>query len=143
MDVIVQRRVAAHGVPSPATLKRFVSAALGARKGELTIRIVGPAESRELNDRYRGKDKPTNVLSFPAPEAPGEKQIGDLVICASVVEQEAREQGKPLRAHWAHMVVHGCLHLAGLDHERAADARVMEDKERRILRALGFPDPYR
>jgi len=148
-SVVVQRRVAAHGVPAPATLKRFVEAALGARKGELTIRIVGPAESRDLNHRYRGKDKPTNVLSFPfdpsslGDVARGEEPIGDLVVCASVVAQEAREQGKPLRAHWAHMVVHGCLHLAGYDHVRDADARVMEDKERKILRALGIPDPYR
>jgi len=143
IDLVVQRRVAAHGVPAPATLKRFADAALGAKKGELTIRIVGPAESRGLNQRFRGKDKPTNVLSFPAAEGPGEKQIGDLVVCASVVAEEAREQGKPLRAHWAHMIVHGCLHLAGYDHERDADAKVMEDKERKILRALGIPDPYR
>ncbi len=152
VDLVVQRRVAAHGVPAPATLKRYVEAALGAKKGELTIRIVGPAESRDLNHRYRGKDKPTNVLSFPHEEIPlsprergrGEGiPIGDLVICASVVAEEAREQGKPLRAHWAHMIVHGCLHLAGYDHERVADAKIMEDKERKILRALGIPDPYR
>jgi probable rRNA maturation factor len=139
MDVVIQRRVAAHGVPAPATLKRFVEAALGSRKGELTIRIVSAAESRDLNHRYRGKDKATNVLSFPYAEQP----IGDLVICAAVVAEEAREQGKPLRAHWAHMVVHGCLHLAGHDHERAADAKVMEEKERKILARLGIPDPYR
>ena len=137
--LVIQRRVSSHGVPSPATFKRFVHAALGARKGELTIRIVGPAESRDLNHRYRGKDKPTNVLSFPYEEQP----IGDLVICASVVAEEAREQGKPLRAHWAHMVVHGCLHLDGYDHERTADAKVMEEKERKILGALGIQDPYR
>jgi probable rRNA maturation factor len=149
-DVVIQRRVAAHGVPAPATFKRFVQAALGAREGELTIRIVGAAESRDLNQRFRGKDKPTNVLSFPYAEIPapargqgGSEPIGDLVICATVVAQEAREHGKPLRAHWAHMVVHGCLHLTGYDHERVADAKVMEEKERKILRALGIPDPYR
>jgi probable rRNA maturation factor len=101
--------------------------------------VVGPAESRALNRRYRGKDKPTNVLSFPC-EAPGE--LGDVVICAPVVAREAREQGKAVAAHWAHMVVHGVLHLRGFDHIRAAQAKVMEARERAILARLSFPDPY-
>jgi len=103
------------------------------------VRIVGPAESRRLNRRFRKKDKPTNVLSFPYDD-PG--VLGDVVICAAVVEREAREQGKRSKAHWAHMVVHGVLHLRGYDHMRPADARVMEGRERAILARLSFPDPY-
>jgi probable rRNA maturation factor len=114
-------------------------AALGRRTGEVTLRIVGPAESRALNRRYRKKDKPTNVLSFPYDD-PG--LLGDIVICAAVVNREAREQGKRREAHWAHMVVHGVLHLLGFDHIRPADAKVMERRERAILARLSFPDPY-
>jgi probable rRNA maturation factor len=108
------------------------------------VRIVGPAESRGLNQRYRGKDRPTNVLSFPS--SPEERTLtralGDLVICAAVVTREAREQCKPLAAHWAHMVVHGTLHLLGFDHERERDARRMEGRERALLARLGLGDPY-
>jgi probable rRNA maturation factor len=141
--IVVQRAVPAKGIPAAATLRRYARAALGPAKGEVTIRIVGPAESRALNARYRRKDKPTNVLSFPAEAAPGEKRIGDLVVCAAVVASEATSQGKALPAHWAHMIVHGCLHLAGFDHELRADAEKMESTERKILAALGFADPYR
>lgn len=112
--------------------------ALSGSAGELTIRIVGPAESRRLNRTYRGKDKPTNVLSFHG--ATGD--VGDLVICAPVVAREAREQGKTAAQHWAHMVIHGVLHLRGYDHIRGKDAKVMEAKERAILSALSVPDPY-
>lgn len=140
----MQRAVAARGVPSPARLKAWARAALaGAGRGrerrELTLRIVGNAESRSLNRRYRNKDRPTNVLSFPS-DAPG--VLGDLVLCAPVVGREAREQGKAAAAHWAHMVVHGVLHLLGFDHIRPADAKVMEGRERAILARLSFPDPY-
>lgn len=138
----VQRRGVARGVPSPARLREWAGAALGgerAQAGELTLRIVGSAESRRLNRTWRGKDKPTNVLSFGY-ETPG--VLGDLVLCAPVIAREAREQGKTLAAHWAHMVVHGVLHLRGLDHIRPADAKVMEARERAILGRLSFPDPY-
>jgi probable rRNA maturation factor len=140
----VQRAVAARGVPSPARLKAWaraslVGAAHGRDRREITLRVVGGPESRSLNRRYRSKDKPTNVLSFPS-DAPG--VLGDLVICAPVVNREAREQGKPAAAHWAHMVVHGVLHLLGFDHIRPADAKVMERRERAILARLSFPDPY-
>ncbi len=135
--------------PDPASLEAWVISALSERceldEPELTIRIVDNAESHALNSEYRGKDAPTNVLSFPF-EAPPEIPIpllGDLVICASVVEQEADEQGKTSRAHWAHMVVHGCLHLLGYDHINDADANIMEDLERHILANQGFPDPYK
>jgi probable rRNA maturation factor len=145
-EIVIQRRVAGRGVPAPATLRRFVHAALDDSAGELTLRIVGAAESRALNKRYRGKDKPTNVLSFvPSPvvgESQGEGALGDLVLCAPVIAREAREQRKTLRAHWAHMIVHGCLHLRGYDHERPRDAGRMEARERNILKGLGFSDPY-
>jgi len=127
-------------VPAPRQLRRWAQAALGRRRGELTLRIVGAGESRALNKRFRNKDKPTNVLSFPYDD-PG--VLGDVVICAAVVNREAREQGKSAAAHWAHMVVHGALHLLGFDHIRPGDAKVMEGRERAILARLSFPDPYR
>jgi len=136
----VQRAIPARGVPAPRQLRRWAQSALGHRAGEVTVRVVGTRESRALNRRYRGKDRPTNVLSFPC-EAPG--TLGDLVICAPVVNREAREQGKRAAAHWAHMVVHGVLHLLGFDHTRLRDAKVMEALERAILARLSFPDPYR
>lgn len=137
--IAIQRgAVPARGLPSAATLRAFALAALPKRALELTIRIVDEAESRALNHRYRGKDKPTNVLSFH-----GEADVlGDLVICAPVVAREAVEQDKTARAHWAHMVVHGCLHLQGYDHEAALDAARMEARETRILKTLGFDNPY-
>lgn len=148
--VVVTVQNAAHGtdVPKPAELKRWASSALGdAVRGELTLRIVDEDESAELNSRYRGKKGPTNVLSFgaePAAAPSGEELLpyGDVVICAAVVAREAREQGKRLAAHWAHMVVHGALHLQGYDHENSRDAGIMEARERALLAKLGFPDPY-
>jgi len=108
------------------------------------LRVVGSAESRRLDRSYRGKDRSTNILSFPS--SPEERVasgvLGDLVICAPVVAREAREQRKTLGAHWAHMVVHGTLHLLGYDHERLRAARTMEALEVEILRGLGFHDPY-
>lgn len=137
--------------PPKAALTRWAAAALG-RRGhgrELALRIVAPRESRRLNAAYRGKDRPTNVLAFPAPAWPQDaaplvapRPLGDLVICGSVVRAEARAQGKPLAAHWAHLVVHGALHLAGHDHVRAADAARMERREIAVLRRLGIPNPY-
>lgn len=111
---------------------------------EMTVRIVDEAESHDLNFTYRGKDKPTNVLSFPF-ECPDEVELGllgDLVICRQVVEKEAEEQGKPLIAHWAHMVVHGSLHLLGYDHIEDDEAEEMESLETEIMQSLGFDDPY-
>jgi probable rRNA maturation factor len=132
--------------PAPAAMARWARAALGRRGAgrELAVRVVASAESRRLNAAWRGKDKPTNVLSFPvAGLALGaSRPLGDLVICAAVVREEAREQGKPLPDHWAHLVVHGALHLIGYDHERDADARRMERREVAVLRQLGIADPY-
>jgi probable rRNA maturation factor len=111
--------------------------------------VVGPAESRRLNVKFRGRDKPTNVLSFPVAELPSPtagdepRPLGDLVICPQVLRTEAREQKKSLRAHWAHLVVHGSLHLIGYDHERDSDADRMERREIVVLRRLGFANPYR
>ena len=143
-EIAVQRSVPARGVPAAASLRGWASAALKCAPGDVTIRIVGSKESHALNKRYRGKDKPTNVLSFHGDvEAPGAPVLGDLVICAPVVTREAREQRKTERAHWAHMVVHGCLHLMGHDHERPREAARMEALEQSIMKDLGFPDPYR
>ena len=134
-------------VPVPAWVGRWSHAALrgaGARVGRVCVRVVAPAESRRLNRSYRGKDRPTNVLSFPA--SPVERELasalGDVVICAAVVAREAREQRKPLTAHWAHMVVHGTLHLLGYDHARPREATRMEKLETTILGGLGYQDPY-
>ncbi|NRD72835.1 rRNA maturation RNase YbeY [Shewanella sp. VB17] len=114
-------------------------------EAELTIRIVDVIESQQLNHTYRGKDKPTNVLSFPF-DAPPEIDIpllGDLVVCASVVEHEAIQQNKSLQAHWAHMIVHGCLHLLGYDHINDAEAEEMESIETQLIESLGFNNPYK
>jgi probable rRNA maturation factor len=145
----LQRRVRAWS-PARADLARWASAALGARaaRAELGVRVVSPAESRRLNARYRGRDAPTNVLSFPPPAMPvrtpgGTRALGDLVICPGVLRGEARAQAKTLEAHWAHLIVHGTLHLIGYDHQRAADARRMERREIAVLRRLGFANPYR
>ena len=111
---------------------------------ELTVRIVDTQESHQLNHEYRGKDKPTNVLSFPFEAPPGIELdlLGDLIICRQVVEKEAEEQSKPLLAHWAHMVVHGSLHLLGYDHIEDDEAEEMESLETGIMQAMGFEDPY-
>ena len=137
--ITLQSVVAAPGAPSVARVRRYVRAVVGKRPGEVTVRIVGAAESRRLNRQFRGKDKPTNVLSFPYARRP---VSGDLVLCAAVVRREARKQGKPVAAHWAHLIVHGALHLRGYDHIKAADAKRMEARERALLAGFGFPDPY-
>ena len=146
LSVEVQRTVR-KWAPTRSDIATWAGTALGRKAAgrELGVRVVGPAESRRLNARYRGKDKPTNVLSFPAVELPAgpERPLGDLVICPDVLRAEAREQRKSLRAHWAHLVVHGTLHLVGYDHEESADADRMERREIAVLRRLGFPNPYR
>lgn len=155
----IERQVAANvgrdGLPSRAELAGWAAQAVAALpEGRLpagtahtvAVRIVGRDESRALNAAWRERDRPTNVLAFPAgagewpPGVP--RPLGDIVICAEVVAAEAAEQGKPASAHWCHMLVHGLLHLAGYDHVDDADAAVMEALERRILEAEGLPDPY-
>ena len=133
--------------PDEAQLRHWCELALRQRSAdsELTIRLVDEAEGRELNRTWRHKDYATNVLSFPA-DVPDElldiPLLGDLVICAPVVAREAAEQGKTLPAHWAHLVIHGCLHLLGYDHVEDAEAEEMEQLERELLAELGHPDPY-
>lgn len=138
MKLAVQRASRAAHVPSDRLLRKWARAAVPGA-ASVTVRYVGEAEGRRLNREFRGKDHATNVLSFPYSEKP---LAGDVVICAPVVAREAREQGKEIEAHHAHLLVHGLLHLRGLDHERAADAARMEGRERRILARLGFADPY-
>lgn len=128
---------AAH-LPSRRQLRRWASAAL-AQDAEITLRIVGDTEGRRLNREFRGKDYPTNVLAFAYPEQ--RRLTGDIVLCAPIVRQEAEAQALSLAAHYAHLVVHGMLHLQGYDHERAAAARVMESVESEIVTRLGYPDP--
>ena len=109
---------------------------------EITIRVVNAAEGRNLNSAFRGKDFATNILTFSYHEAACEALRGDLVLCAPVVAREARAQGKSLADHYAHLTVHGALHLAGYDHEQEAEAEIMEARETEILAALGVADPY-
>lgn len=132
------------GIPAETDLASWAQSALKRDEAELVIRVVDEEESAELNFQYRHKAGPTNVLSFPFEAPPGVDTaiLGDLVICAPVVEREAAEQGKPQCAHWAHMVVHGVLHLQGYDHVEEHEAMAMEAEEVAILRQLGFPNPY-
>lgn len=134
------------GLPEEALFQRWINAVLPKfqAESEVTIRLVDEAESHDLNLTYRGKDKPTNVLSFPF-EAPPEIELpllGDLIICRQVVEAEALEQEKTPEEHWAHMVIHGCLHLLGYDHIEDDEAEEMESLETEILQELGYSDPY-
>jgi probable rRNA maturation factor len=139
LNLSVQYACNREGLPLRADFVRWARAAL-AGGGEITIRLVDTDEGQTLNAEYRGKDYATNVLSFPYDTEP--VVMGDLVICPAVVAREATEQNKPLDAHYAHLTVHGMLHLQGWDHENDADAQDMEDKEREILAALGYSDPY-
>jgi probable rRNA maturation factor len=138
--------VSAHVVPGDAEFEAWVRAALHSRRdaAEISLRIVDGDEIAALNRQYRGKDYATNVLSFPADLPPQLKlpHLGDIVICAAVVEREAVEQKKPALAHWAHMIVHGTLHLLGYDHVDDNDAQVMESLEIEILQTLNFANPY-
>ena len=134
------------GLPTAEQIEQWATAAVQPQSNEveMTVRIVDEAESHVLNLNYRGKDRPTNVLSFPF-ECPDEVELpllGDLVICRQVVEREAQEQDKPVMAHWAHMVVHGSLHLLGYDHIEDDEAEEMESLETQIMTELGFADPY-
>ncbi|MEZ8824861.1 rRNA maturation RNase YbeY [Vibrio amylolyticus] len=134
------------GLPSEPDIHLWLSKAVTnfQANAEVTVRIVDIEESHQLNLQYRGKDKPTNVLSFPFEAPPGVELdlLGDLIICRQVVEQEAKEQEKPLMAHWAHMVVHGSLHLLGYDHIQDDEAEEMESLETEFLMSMGFQDPY-
>jgi len=149
-DVAVNYAIPRIGVPAAVSFRRWAAAALSTRTApvHLAIRLVDADEGRALNQTYRGRDYPTNVLSFPAERPPGLPVVepfpllGDLVLCAPVIAREAREQHKPLRAHYAHLTIHGVLHLIGWDHQNDAEAEAMEQREREILATLGIADPY-
>jgi probable rRNA maturation factor len=153
LDVAVGYAAPRTGVPAATSFRRWVATALEGRirEADLAIRIVDEDEGRALNRHYRGKDYATNVLSFPADIAEGvimPKDVvlplmGDIVLCAPVVAREAAEQGKPTTHHYAHLTVHGVLHLLGMDHEDEREAECMEQLEREILAELGIADPYR
>lgn len=149
MSVILDLQLACAdtaNLPGEADFQRWLDAAVlpFQAEAEVTIRLVDEAESNQLNLTYRGKDKPTNVLSFPFECPPGIELplLGDLIICRQVVEREADEQNKPLLAHWAHMVVHGSLHLLGYDHIEDGEAEEMEALEVEFMQALGYDNPY-
>mgnify|MGYP000096945530 CR=1 FL=1 len=133
-------------LPTQEQIEQWLDAVLSPyeKPFEITVRIVEASESQQLNHQYRNKDKPTNVLSFPfeVPEGIELDLLGDLVICADIVKQEAIEQNKPLNAHWAHMIIHGCLHLLGYDHISDTEAEEMEALEIKLLAQLGFKNPY-
>ncbi|HKQ23117.1 MAG TPA: rRNA maturation RNase YbeY [Burkholderiales bacterium] len=135
----VQYAVENEGLPTRSQLRTWVKAALQC-DSDVTVRLVGAEESRALNREHRGKDHATNVLTFAYPET--DPLSGDIALCVPVVAREARRQHKNPQAHYAHMVVHGVLHLQGYDHEKAADARLMEAVETEIVTSLGYPDPY-
>ncbi len=153
LDVVVNYAVPRAGVPAAVSFRRWVAAALAGRirEADLAIRLVGSREGRALNRHYRGKDYATNVLSFPAtlpeeiklPKGVTMPLLGDIVLCVPVVVREAREQKKPFAAHYAHLTVHGVLHLLGWDHQDDREAECMEQLEREILAELGVEDPYR
>lgn len=146
LQLSIQRAASAPGIPRTSSITQWARAALhgsGAGRATVTVRLVDEAESAALNKRYRSKRGPTNVLSFSYDMLAGAAGLnGDLVICAPLVAREAAQQNKHVRAHWAHLVVHGILHLRGYDHVQEKDAQTMEALEVRILKRLGFPDPY-
>jgi probable rRNA maturation factor len=144
LNLSVQYACHKEGLPLRPQLRQWTRAALdvdGQQGGQITVRFVDEAEGLALNSAYRGKDYPTNVLSFPYESEP--RVWGDLVLCVPVVQSEAAAQNKPLEAHFAHLIVHGMLHLQGYDHEQnEEEARTMESRERELLATLGYPDPY-
>ena len=139
IDVQIASRL--RGIPDEKLFRKWLKAALAA-DAALTLRVVNAAEGRNLNSAFRGKDYATNVLTFVYHDANAVSLLGDVVLCAPVVTREAREQEKSLQAHYAHLTVHAALHLAGMDHRSAREAKAMETREIGILERLGYPDPY-
>lgn len=145
--VNVESHVGSDGVPDKRQFEKWVQAALQGRRSkrkQVNIQLFDPVQARQINKTFTGKDYATNVLSFPYEPLPGEKTavLGDIVICPAIVASEAKEQGKKLRDHFAHLTVHGVLHLLGFDHKDESDATKMEDQERLVLATFGIPDPY-
>ncbi len=145
MSVEVQYAVPPEDLPPPEAFAGWVRAALQGQEGQLTVRLVDEEEMRSLNETYRGKEGPTNVLAFPFEPPPGVEMdyLGDIVLCVPRIKAEARAGHKPLEAHLAHLTLHGTLHLLGLDHKTPGEARVMEALESRLMTSLGYGDPYR
>ncbi len=141
LELAVQYAAPRRRLPARPSIASWLRAALAGRRARLTVRFVGAAEGRRLNREFRRRDRATNVLAFGY-GAPDGGLAGDIVLCAPVVAREARARAKPLRAHYAHLTVHGALHLRGYGHARRREAVRMEAEERRILAGLGFPDPY-
>ena len=144
MNLVIQDVSGHDDTPDDEFIDRCIQEALNSDDVSVTVRIVDEFEMTELNEHYRGKAGPTNVLSFPFENPPGAESniLGDIVVCASVLEREAHEQNKTLMSHWAHILVHGVLHLQGYDHETDEEAQEMEAMEVEILSHLGYPDPY-
>jgi probable rRNA maturation factor len=147
VSIIVQNASRHSEIPAEEDFREWVAAVFAGRaRGEVGVRIVAEDEARALNRQYRSRDYATNVLAFPGDDnlemAGAEAPIGDIVICAAVVEREAQQQNRDLRAHWAHLTVHGALHLDGFDHETDEQAEQMESREARILQYLGFENPW-
>ncbi len=146
IDIVVQNACSFSEVPCDQKFEQWATVALQERgEAELLIRLVEKNESRQLNARYRNRDKPTNVLSFPAdlPQEIDLPLLGDVVICAPLVAQEAEQQNKSPESHWAHLTIHGTLHLLGYDHQTEEEAAEMESLETSLLQSIGFPDPYK
>lgn len=145
--IILQKNSKIKSLPTKKQFQTWVDSALSASKKnhELVIRIVDEDEITHLNKTYRKKNKPTNILSFPFEAPPGIKNnfLGDMVICAPVVRKEAKDQQKTYVSHWAHLIIHGVLHLLGYEHEKEKDAKKMENLEIKIMKKLGFSDPYK
>ena len=144
LELELQLATDCESVPSREDFQRWSEPAVAQADAELVIRVVDRDESADLNSRYRGKAGATNVLSFPftVPEGVVTELLGDLVLCAPLVEEEAAAQGKTMEAHWAHLTIHGVLHLQGYDHQSPDEAEIMEAKEVAILAQLGYPNPY-
>jgi len=147
MELDLQLATKANNIPAFDTFERWVRWTLQDQQrlpAELTIRVVNTQEITHLNENYRKKNGPTNVLSFPFSNPPDVELnlLGDIIICAVIISQEAQQQHKPIEAHWAHMVIHGCLHLLGYDHMTTAEAVHMEALETKLLQELGYADPY-
>ena len=146
IDIVVQNACSFSEVPCDQKFEQWATVALQERgEAELLIRLVEKNESRQLNARYRNRDKATNVLSFPAdlPQEIDLPLLGDVVICAPLVAQEAEQQNKSPESHWAHLTIHGTLHLLGYDHQTEEEAAEMESLETSLLQSIGFPDPYK
>ncbi|MGY6216324.1 rRNA maturation RNase YbeY [Methylolobus aquaticus] len=144
LELELQLATDCQSVPSREDFQRWSAAAVAQADAELVIRVVDRDESADLNSRYRGKAGATNVLSFPfnVPEGVVTELLGDLVLCAPLVAEEAAAQGKTMEAHWAHLTIHGVLHVQGYDHQSPDEAEIMEAKEVAILAQLGYPNPY-